>query len=154
MTAQVEPIRKEITVEAPQERAFRVFTQNIEAWWPAEHHIGKAPMKQALMEPKVGGRWYEVGTDGSECDWGKVLVWEPPRRVVLAWSITASWQYDPNFVTELEVTFHVVGPKRTQVQLEHRNLERYGDALPQMRGMLEPGWMHQLERYQAEANKE
>lgn len=154
MSPQVEPIRKEITVEAPQERAFRVFTQNIEAWWPTEHHIGKAPLKHALMEPKVGGRWYEVGIDGSECDWGKVLVWEPPRRVVLAWSISAAWQYDPTLITEVEVTFTVVGPKRTQVQLEHRNLERYGDALAQVRPMLEPGWGHQLERFAKQANAE
>jgi uncharacterized protein YndB with AHSA1/START domain len=140
----IEPIRKEIYVEAPQERAFRVFTTNIEAWWPKDHHIGKAALKQAVLEPKVGGRWYEIGVDGSECEWGKVLSWEPPRRIVLAWSITAAWQYDPAFVTELEITFTAQGAKRTHVQLEHRNLERFGDAAEQVRTMLEPGWAHQL----------
>jgi uncharacterized protein YndB with AHSA1/START domain len=153
MTNPVEPIRKEIVVEAPQERAFRVFTQNIEAWWPSDHHIGKADLKHAVMEPRVGGRWYEIGVDDSECDWGSVLVWEPPRRIVLAWSITASWQYDPAFVTEVEVTFTAEGPKRTHVKLEHRHLERYGDALPQVRPMLEPGWGKQLERFKAEADE-
>jgi uncharacterized protein YndB with AHSA1/START domain len=153
-TRTVEPIRKEISVEAPQERAFRVFTTNMEAWWPAAHHIGKADFKHAVMEPKVGGRWYEIGVDGSECDWGKVLVWEPPRRIVLAWSITAEWQYDPNFVTEVEVTFTVQGPKRTLLQLEHRNLERFGDAAEQVRGMLEPGWAGPLQTYGQVAAKE
>lgn len=150
----VEPIRKELIVEAPQERCFRVFTTNIEAWWPASHHIGKAAFKRTVMEPKVGGRWYEIGVDDSECDWGKVLVWEPPRRVVLAWSITAEWQYDPDLITEVEVTFTVQGPKRTLVQFEHRNLERFGDAAGQLRGMLESGWGGLLQAFGACASKE
>lgn len=153
MTPKVEPIRKQISVAAPQERAFRVFTTNIEAWWPKDHHIGKADLKHAVLEPKVGGRWYEIGVDGSECNWGKVLAWEPPRRIVLAWSITAAWQYDPNFETELEITFTPEGAQRTHVELEHRNLERYGDALEQMRAMLDPGWAKQLERFAAVAGQ-
>jgi uncharacterized protein YndB with AHSA1/START domain len=151
---EIEPIRKEISVEAPQERAFRVFTTNLDAWWPREHHIGKAELKHAVMEPKVGGRWYEIGVDGSECEWGKVLSWEPPRRIVLAWSITAAWQYDPAFVTEVEVKFTAQGAKRTLVELEHRNLERFGDAAEQVRTMLDPGWAQQLGLFAGVATKE
>jgi uncharacterized protein YndB with AHSA1/START domain len=150
----VEPIRKEISVEAPQERAFRVFTSNIEAWWPAGHHIGKADFKQAVMEPRVGGRWYEIGVDGSECDWGKVLVWEPPRRIVLAWSISAAWQYDPDLITEVEVIFTVQSATRTLVQFEHRNLERFEEAAERLRGMLESGWGGLLQAYAQTAGKE
>jgi len=153
-TVTVEPIRKELSVEAPQERCFRVFTTNIEAWWPAGHHIGKADFKRAVMEPEVGGRWYEIGVDGSECEWGKVLVWEPPRRVVLAWSISAAWQYDPNLITEVEVTFTVQGPKRTLVQFEHRNLERFGEAAEQLRGMLDSGWGGLLQGFAGCASQE
>jgi uncharacterized protein YndB with AHSA1/START domain len=153
MTSPVPPIRKEITVAASQERAFRVFTSNIEAWWPRDHHIGKAELKHAVLEPKLGGRWYEVGVDGSECGWGKVLAWDPPHRVLLAWNITAEWQYDPDFETELEITFSAVGPQRTQLVLEHRKLERYGAAAEQMRAMLDPGWAQQLELFRGVAEQ-
>jgi uncharacterized protein YndB with AHSA1/START domain len=135
-------VTKELVIEAPQERAFRVFTEKMGAWWPGSHHIGKSPMKDALLDPRVGGRWYEVGEDGSTCDWGKVLVWEPPRRVVLSWQISAAWTFDPALVTELEVRFIPEGPQRTRVQLEHRNLERYGPQAEALRQRFESagGW--------------
>ena len=79
-------VNKEIVVQAP-ERAFRVFTENFDRWWPRSHHIGKADMKAAIMEPRTNGRWYERGVDGSECEWGYVIAWEPPHRVVLAWQL-------------------------------------------------------------------
>jgi uncharacterized protein YndB with AHSA1/START domain len=141
------PVTKQILVEASQERAFRVFTQNIEHWWPAEYHIGKTSMKAAVIEPKKDGRWYEKGEDGSECDWGKVLVWEPPHRLVLAWQITATWQYDPALVTELEVKFTPRGPKQTFVELEHRKLEAYAASAEQMRGLMDGGWSGILSGY-------
>lgn len=143
----VQPIRKQLIVEAPQERAFRVFTENMGRWWPAEHHIGKAAFKDAVMEKKEGGRWYEVGDDGTTCEWGKVLTWDPPRKLVLAWQITAQWQYDAQFVTEVEVTFTPEGPQRTRVELEHRNLERFGEAAEQTRGQMDPGWAFSLEAF-------
>jgi uncharacterized protein YndB with AHSA1/START domain len=77
-------IRKQLTIEAPLDRAFRVFTANMGAWWPKEHHIGKAELKDCVIEPKVNGRWYELGEDGTACEWGKVLAGDPPRRLVLA----------------------------------------------------------------------
>jgi uncharacterized protein YndB with AHSA1/START domain len=80
-----------------------------------------------IVEPRAGGRWFERGEDGSECQWGAVLVWEPPSRVVLAWQITADWTYDPNFATELELRFAAEGEHATRVELEHRHLERFGD---------------------------
>jgi len=78
------PVRKTIVVKAPQARAFEVFTTRFGSWWPKSHHIGSAEMAEAIVEPRMGGRWYEKGVDGSECEWGKVLAWEPPFRVVLS----------------------------------------------------------------------
>jgi uncharacterized protein YndB with AHSA1/START domain len=147
--ATIEPIRKRITVECPQERAFRVFVEHSEVWWPKEHHLLQSPLKSIVIEPRLEGRWYEVAEDGSECSWGKVLAWEPPRRVVLAWQINAQWQYDASFVTEVEVLFTPEGPKRTRVELEHRSLGRYGDAAEATRGQLEPGWAVTLDLYRA-----
>jgi uncharacterized protein YndB with AHSA1/START domain len=145
----VEPVRKEILVEAPQQRAFDVFTAGIDRWWPREHHIGKSPLKRAVLEAHEGGRWYAVCEDGSECENGKVLVWDPPRRLVLGWQITGAWQYDANFVTEVEVTFTVEGPKKTRVVLEHRDLDRYGAAAPEFRKSIDGdmGWPVLLEKF-------
>ena len=72
---------KTITVRAPQKVAWRVFTEQMGAWWPLTmYKIGKANSVDAVIEPKAGGRWYERGEDGSTCDWGSVLVWEAPSR--------------------------------------------------------------------------
>ena len=80
-------IRKQLTLEAPIERAFRVFTASMGTWWPKEHHIGASALKDCVIEPKVNGRWYEIDEDGSTCEWGKVLEWDPPRRLLLAWQL-------------------------------------------------------------------
>ncbi|HUE39063.1 MAG TPA: SRPBCC family protein [Candidatus Binatia bacterium] len=144
-------IRKQLTVEAPLDRAFRVFTANMGAWWPKEHHIGKAALKDCVIEPKVNGRWYERGEDGSECEWGKVLEWDPPRRLVLAWQLNEGFQYDPALVTEVEVTFTLLGPKQTRVDFEHRNLERFGEAAERLRGLMGEGWGQILESYKQTA---
>ena len=77
------PVRKSVRVAAPQERAFEVFTAGIGRWWPKSHHIGAADLDTFVIEPRAGGRWYERGVDGSECEVGKVLAWEPPARLVL-----------------------------------------------------------------------
>jgi uncharacterized protein YndB with AHSA1/START domain len=136
----VTSIRKQLTVEAPQERAFRVFTANIGSWWPKDMHIGASPMRECVIEPQVNGRWYEVGEDGSSCEWGKVLHWEPPRRVLLAWQLNAQFTYDPAFSTEVEVTFTALGPRQTRVDFEHRQLERFGESAGPLRGQMDEGW--------------
>ncbi|HEX3853533.1 MAG TPA: SRPBCC family protein [Polyangiaceae bacterium] len=138
----VEPVKKQIMVNATAERAFKVFTAGIDRWWPREHHIGKSPLKRAMLEERVDGRWYSLCEDGSECDVGKVLSWEPPHRLLLAWQITADWQYDPKFVTEVEVRFTSLGPNQTRVELEHRDLERYGEKAQELRKAIDSagGW--------------
>jgi uncharacterized protein YndB with AHSA1/START domain len=154
---QVDPVsvRKEVVVEAPQERAFRVFTENFDAWWPREHHIGKAALKEAVIEPRANGRWYEKGVDGSECDWGKVLAWDPPRRMLLAWQLNAQWQYQADFLTEVEVTFTPDGPRRTRVVLEHKNIERFGPEMAETQKALggAGGWNGLLELYAKKASE-
>lgn len=141
MTDQTKPtdvdpnsVRKTMSVQAPQAVAWRVFTEKMGTWWPlAEYKIGKSNAVDAVIEPRVGGRWYERGDDGSTCDWGEVLVWEPPSRLVLAWDITADWQYDPNLKTEVEVRFIIETQDRTRVELQHRRLDRFGARRAEMR---------------------
>src|SRR5262249_28080303 len=121
------PVRKTLQVKATQAHAFDVFTAGFGRWWPRSHSVGKSPIEDAVIEPKVGGRWYEGGQDGSECDWGRVLAWEPPARLVLAWQLNAQWQFDPALVTEVEVKFIAEGSAQTRVEFEHRELQRFGD---------------------------
>jgi uncharacterized protein YndB with AHSA1/START domain len=150
IVSSVPPVRKELVVAATAERAFEVFTAGIDRWWPRQHHIGSSPLKRAVIEPGVGGRWYSLAEDGTECLNGKVLLWDPPRRLVLAWQITSDWKYDPSFVTEVEVTFTAEGPKTTRVVLEHRDLHRYGLAEPDYRKAIDSptgGWGFILQRY-------
>ncbi|HEY4117375.1 MAG TPA: SRPBCC family protein [Byssovorax sp.] len=121
-------VHKTITVQAPIEHAFRVFTAGFDKWWPRAHHIGKAELEEAVLEQRLGGRWFERCVDGTECDWGKVLAWEPPRRVVVSWHLDGAFQYDPDpaHASEVEVRFTAEGGGVTRVELEHKHIERHG----------------------------
>ncbi|MEA3017104.1 MAG: hypothetical protein QOI38_1826 [Sphingomonadales bacterium] len=150
------PIRKTLRVRASQEKAFRVFTANMGRWWLKSHSLLQAPQRDVLIEPRAGGRWYEIGEDGSEQDWGRVLAWDPPRRIVLAWQLNADWAYDPDFETIVEVTFTAEG-EETIVAFEHRDLERYGERAEELRGGYESGmdggWAALLEGFRGVAEK-
>lgn len=147
-------IRKSFTVRARPEKAFEVFTAGLHRWWPKSHSIGDAPLKTATIEPKVGGRWYSLTEDGVEHDWGDVLVWEPPARLVLAWRLNGQFTYDPALLTEVEVRFTSAGKGETSVEFEHRGLERLGatDAAQAIRGSMDQGWGLILDSFQAVAN--
>jgi uncharacterized protein YndB with AHSA1/START domain len=120
---------------------FSTLTERVDLWWPRSHHIGKSEPFVARLEPRLGGRWYETGADGSECDGGRVLVWEPPHRLVLSWDINALWQYDPSIANEVEILLTAEG-EGTRLQLEHRKIERYGDQAEAMHAALDSpgGW--------------
>lgn len=140
----VTPVLKVISVKATVERAFDVFTRGFDSWWPREHHIGKSPLKRAVIEGKAGGRCYSEQVDGTDCPWGSVLVWHPPSRVVIAWQITPQWQYEPDLEksSEVEITFTPEAGGTTRVQLEHRHFERHGAGAAAMKaGVDSPnGW--------------
>ena len=149
----IQPVQLSITVKASIERAFRVFTAEYDTWWPRTHHIGKSPMKKAIIEGRKNGRCYTEQEDGSECDWGTVLVWEPPRRVVLAWQITGDWQYQPDLAqaSEVEIRFTPIDSGGTRVELEHRHLERHGAGAAPMRTAVDApdGWSGLLQLFAA-----
>jgi uncharacterized protein YndB with AHSA1/START domain len=147
--------RASVTVECSQAHAFDVFTAGFNRWWNRDHHIGKADLDAAIIEPRKGGRWYERGVDGSECDWGYVIEFDPPERVLLCWQLTAQFTYDPNFETEVEVRFIAETPTRTRVELEHRNLDRFGLDAEQMKATFgsEGGWTGLLALFAAEAGR-
>lgn len=141
----VEPeskVTKSIVVDVSLRRAFDFFLQQ-ERWWPiSTHHMAEPAGESVVLEPFVGGRWYERARDGSETDWGRVLAFEPPARILLSWQMSSDWTYepDPDLASEIEVTFLAEGRSRTRVVYEHRHLERYGDHDERMRAALErPG---------------
>jgi len=123
--APIPPITGSVSLAVPVERAFAVFTGSIDSWWPHQFHIGAADVAEVVLEPRVGGRWYERGVDGSECDWGRVLVWEPPHRLVFTWQINGSWRFDPDpaHASEIEAVFRPDGAGSV-VEVEHRLFER------------------------------
>ena len=86
-------VRKAITVRCSVEHAFRTFTEGIDSWWPlATHSLGEARATRAVLEPRAGGRLYEVWDDGSVHAWGTIVAWEPPNRLAV------SWRVNPNAV--------------------------------------------------------
>ena len=148
-TITVAPVRKSVSVKATPERAFEIFTAGMSRWWSRQYSINKSPIKDIVVEPKAGGRWFERGEDGSECQWGKVLSWEPPSRLLLAWQITPSFSYDPDLVTEVEVRF-IAEASGTRVELEHR-LDGYDTAAKDMFKVFDGGWQGLLESFAKDA---
>jgi uncharacterized protein YndB with AHSA1/START domain len=149
--AQATTVRHEIVVETPAERAFRVFTEQLDRIKPRDHNLLEAEIETTVLEPRAGGRVYDRGVDGSECEWATVLAFEPPERVVFSWNITAQWQLepDPERRSEVEVSFAAEGPERTRVAIEHRHLDRHGDGWEGMRDGVaaEGGWSLYLSRF-------
>lgn len=148
-------IRREAIVDIDRHRAFDVFTSEFGQWWPLlSHHIGRASPDIAIIEPFVDGRWFERAMDGSECDWGRVLVWDPPRRLVLTWCIDSRWAFEGSLATEVHIDFIKEAAQRTRVVLEHRHLDRYREEVGKMHGIFDSdgGWTGILRQYVAHAH--
>ena len=150
-TAEGTTVRHEVTVDAPIDRAFAVFTEDFGSFKPREHNMLSVDIAETVFEPRAGGRLYDRGVDGSECTWARVLAYEPPDRVVFSWDISPRWQIeeDPDRTSEVEVRFAEEGPGRTRVELEHRNIDRHGDGWEGVREGVggEGGWPLYLDRF-------
>jgi len=148
-------VKKSVVVTAPLAHAFKVFTERFDLWWPRTHHIGKVEPYTAILEGREGGRWFERGADGSECDWGRVLVYSPPTRVAVSWHLNASYAYDPDpsKASRVEVSFHEEGGGRTRVELEHSQLDRHGPGWEKIRESVGStgGWGGIMETFAASA---
>ena len=149
-------VQTSIVVQAPIDRAFRVFTAEMGSWWPPDHHILEGELAEMVLEPRAGGAIYDRATDGSTCRWARVLAYEPPNRIVFSWDISLSWKVetDPDKASEVEVRFVPEDPDRTRVELEHRNIERHGDGWEQMRDAVgsPQGWGVGLRRFAEAVN--
>lgn len=136
-------MRQTVVVQVPPARAFEIFAERTSSWWPLEtHSVGAKPVVAAVLEPRVGGRAYNRSEDGSECGFGRVVAWEPPHRLVLAWELSIDWRHDPAIASEVEIRFHPVEGGGTRVELEHRGLDVYGEHAQGMRDTFDSpgGW--------------
>ena len=144
-------VKHSIVVDAPIERAFKVFTEDFGSFKPAEHNMLAVPIAETVFEPRVGGYLYDRGIDGSECRWARVLAYDPPNRVLLSWNITPQWQIetDPDKTSEWEVRFTGETAHRTRVEIEHRNLERHREGWQSERDGVagDQGWPLYLQRF-------
>src|SRR3982751_995263 len=146
-------IRKTVTVNAPSDRAFEVFATRMGEWWHKEHSIAKGTTQvDVVIEPRAGGRWYEKGADGSEYLWGRVIAYEPPRRLILAWQLNREFVYDPDLETTVEINFEEQGGA-TVVHFEHRDLERMGADAAELFESMDGGWGLLLDLYKAAAEQ-
>jgi uncharacterized protein YndB with AHSA1/START domain len=154
MTETTRPVvRQHVVVHATVEKAFAAFTERFGDFKPPEHNLLAAPIAETVFEPRVGGHIYDRATDGTECRWARVLVYEPPRRVVFSWDIGPTWQLetDPDNASEVEVRFVEEAPDRTRVELEHRNIDRHGPGWQAVADGVghDQGWPLYLARYAA-----
>jgi uncharacterized protein YndB with AHSA1/START domain len=111
------PVRQSTTVRSDVDHTFEAFVRLIGSWWPVEKlSNGGARVQDVTVEQHLGGRVYETWDDGTTVDWGEVMAWEPPGRLVMSWSNTPA-------PTEVELTFTALGPGLTRVAVEHRGWE-------------------------------
>jgi uncharacterized protein YndB with AHSA1/START domain len=146
-------VRCAIVVDAPVERAFQIFTEDFDRVKPREHNMLGVEIAETVFEPRVGGRIFDRGVDGTEFQWARVLAFEPPDRVVFSWDINPQWQLesDVDKTSEVEVRFIAESAGRTRIELEHRNLDRHGDGWEGTRDAVasDGGWPLYLDRYTA-----
>ena len=146
-------VRREVVVQAPMALAFRVFTERFGDFKPREHNLLASPIAETVFEPRVGGHIYDRAVDGSECQWARILAYEPPHRVVFSWDIGPQWQLetDPDLTSEVEVRFVAESDTRTRVQLEHRHIDRHGLGWQELTEGVggDQGWPLYLARYAA-----
>ena len=144
-------VRAEIVVDAPIELAFQVFTEDFDQIKPRSHNMLSVDIAQTVLEPHAGGRVYDRGVDGSECDWARVLAFEPPNRLVIGWLINPRWQVESDLepTSEVDVQFIAETPERTRVVLEHHDLDRHLEGWEGLRDGVsgDEGWPLYLQRF-------
>jgi uncharacterized protein YndB with AHSA1/START domain len=150
-------VQQQVVVDVPIEKAFRIFTQEFNMIKPREHNLLSVDIAETVFEARVGGSIYDRGVDGSICRFARVLAYEPPHRVVFSWDIDPRWtiETDLNRASEVEVRFVAETPKRTRVELTHRNLDRHGEGWEAVRQGVdsEGGWPLYLQRFAALAER-
>ena len=143
----IAPVKCAVEVKAPPSRAFELFTQNMGAWWPRGQTPGGKPHADLTIEPRKDGRWFERDADGKETQWGKVLSWEPPHRLILGWQLNHKFQFDADVLMEVEVRFDELAVGGTRISLEHRDIEQLGSEAKVFAGKIGSGWPERMRNF-------
>lgn len=143
----IAPVTCSIEVKVAPARAFELFTRNMSAWWPRGKTPGAKAHVDLVVEPRAQGRWYERDADGQETPWGKVIAWEPPRRLLLGWQLDHHFRYDAALLMEVEILFEAAAGGGTRVRLEHRNIEQLGHEAETLAGKVRGGWPSRLDDF-------
>jgi uncharacterized protein YndB with AHSA1/START domain len=138
-TGPVPPVYKSVTVGVSVADAWEIFTERPTDWWPSGHQVVPGQREAIVFEPRVGGLYYERDSDGAVRVWGRILAWEPSRRLLMTWRVDGNWQSIPDDTnaSEIEVTFTPQGTSSTEVTLGHIKLHRHGDGAGPIRAALE-----------------
>ena len=140
----IAPVKCSVDVKASATRAFELFTQHMGAWWPRGKTPAGKPHVDLVIEPRKNGRWFERDADGNEAQWGQVLAWEPPRRLLLGWQLNHNFRFDADLLLEVEILFKELSGGGTRVSLEHRDLERLGAEAEAFAGKIQSGWRERI----------
>lgn len=144
----IAPIIHSVHVPVAPARAFELFTQRISEWWPVKCTVGVKPHVSITIEPRENGKWAERDEDGVETQWGRIIAWQPPSRILFGWQLSSEWKHDPSVETEVELTFTATA-SGTEVRVEHRNLERLGKDAAVTAEQLNGGWPTRLADFAA-----
>jgi hypothetical protein len=145
----IEPLRLSFEVGCPATHAFDVWTNKIARWWPADHTASGEDGLEVVLEARPGGRIFERTAAGTEIDWGEVMVWDPPTRLVYLWHL----RRDRADATEVEITFVEQGASKTRIDIEHRGWERLGAQGQDWRDANMGGWSTLLPHYVSATSK-
>ncbi len=147
----IAPIVRSVAVRVPPATAFDLFSRQMGQWWPKGRTIGAEPHIAIVVEPHVDGRWFERDAHGHETQWGRVLAWEPPSRILLGWQINrqagGKFAFDAGLLTEVEINFVTADGGGTVVTLEHRDLERFGAEAANVGEAIRGGWSDRMAEF-------
>jgi uncharacterized protein YndB with AHSA1/START domain len=145
----IEPLRLTFDVDCSADHAFATWTSRIDTWWPADHTASGEPSAVIVLEPALGGRLFERASGGVEHDWGRVTLWEPPRRFAYTWHLRRSAED----ATDVEITFTELDPGRARVEIRHSGWERLGAEGQTWRDRNSGGWRTLLPHFTAAAER-
>jgi uncharacterized protein YndB with AHSA1/START domain len=147
-------VRHSVTVNAKPDEAFRIFLDEFPQWWPPMFRTVKVGSPLGV-EPKEGGRWYEIDDEGGEHAFGRIKVVDPPHRLVIAWHLNGFGRIDPDHASEFEVQFTPSGANRTTVKLEHTKFDEMGTKhAKRVRNGMDKGWPTLLGAYKDKVAEE
>lgn len=134
-----------VFVKADVALAFRVFTEEIDLWWRTgpRFRIGRRQAGKLTFEGGLGGRLFETyetagGTRTHES--GRIVLWEPPRRLAFEWR---GVNFKAGESTLVEVNFDPAADG-TRVTLRHSGWSRMPDEHPVRHGRVGAAFIREI----------